>query len=581
VKGKPRSIRQAQAIQAARMREQGRSWAEIGAAFQAAYRVNPRVALRQAHGWSQPQAAECWTELWPEDPKTFKNFSYWEQWPGRTGHSPSLETLDRLARLYECKVTDLLTDCRDYGAKPTAVTAPPTREVAASNGDTADVGAAIAGPGSLEPSPAERQGAGAAEPGSVGLTGLGASAATPEPAGFAQAFSEMPAISASTLQAALEVIRQAEANEPGDKSTDSDEPARRLRRRNLLLEASSALAVVAAAPVLEVPRVAGAARPWRGQTDASIVNFTGEVVAGLRRLGGAVGPRITLQPAMALRSAMAALARNMPEIVTSQALTTYGDLTQLIGWLMFNLGDHKAARYYYDDARAAGYRAGNYDLVAYTLSAASQLAAVRHRPRQAVDHARAALQAAKASGSPYALAYAADVLARAYAAAGRVGRCRGALDKEREALGLIAEDTPRSPWWYFYDRSFYWGTECECAIRLNMPVDACDAASRSLGLVAPLNLHNSALTLAFRAEALIKQRDYDEACVALADSARLTTLNSSHRIARRVDLLRRQLRVVGDTPAVRELDEKLAEYRRARAASDPPDLAPTETAGVI
>jgi hypothetical protein len=286
-----------------------------------------------------------------------------------------------------------------------------------------------------------------------------------------------------------------------------------------------------------------------------------------------------LQPAMALRSAMASLARNMPEIVTGQALTAYGDLTALIGWLMFNLGDHKAARYYYDDARAAGYRSGNNDLVAYTLSAASQLAAVRQRPRQAVDHAQAALQAAKASGSPYALAYAADVMARAYAAAGRVGRCQGALDKERDALAMITDDTPRAPWWYFYDRSFYWGTESECALRLNMPVDACDAASRSLGLVTPFNLHNSALTLAFRAEALIKQREFDEACIALADSARLTTLNSSRRIARRVELLRRQLRVIDDTPAVRELDEKLDEYRRARAASEPPDLANADPAG--
>ena len=55
----------------------------------------------------------------------------------------------------------------------------------------------------------------------------------------------------------------------------------------------------------------------------------------------------------------------------------------------------------------------------------------------------------------------------------------------------------------------------------------------------------------------------------LADSARLTTLNSSRRIARRVDTLRRQLREVEDSPAVRELDEKLEEYRRARAASEP------------
>ncbi len=560
------------------------------------YRVNPRVALRQAHGWSQPQAAERWTELWPDDPKTFKSFSYWEQWPGQTGHSPSLDTLDRLARLYQCKVTDLLTDCQDYGARPVAGLR--VRDRAAGHGPTQAYGHNLTQPYGHNLSEAyghslsEAYGHGLSEayghslseayghslseaygrsPGQAAIAGRDRS--LPVPVTRAAAPDEAPDVSATTLHAALELIRQAEASvieQPGD----ADEPGIRLRRRTLLLEASTALAVVAAAPVLEVPRIAGTTRSGRIQPDLAIVGYTGEVVAGLRRLGGAVGPRITLQPAMALRSAMAAFARSMPEIVTSQALTAYGDLTQLIGWLMFNLGDHKAARYYYDDARSAAYRAGNNDLVAYTLSASSQLAAVRQRPRHAVDHAQAALQAARASGSPYAVAYAADVTARAYAAAGQVGRCQAALDREQEALGTISDDTPRSPWWYFYDRSFYWGTESECALRLDMPVDASDAARRSLGLVTPLNLHNSALTLAFRAEALIKQGEYEEACETLADSARLTTLNSSRRISRRVELLRRQLRVADDLPAVRELDEKLAEYGRARAASEHADDAP-------
>lgn len=535
MKGKPRSVRQAQALHAAKLRQQGRSWAEVGAVFQVTYRVNPRVALRQAHGWSQPQAAERWNDLWPDDPKTFKNFSYWEQWPGQTGHSPSLDTLDKLARLYECKITDLLADCRDHGARLEPLAGPQLR-------------GRVPG-GSGQPcSPPGRPSAAVSTP----------------------AAGEIPDFSAATLRAALEMIRQAEESAGGPPG-DGDEPDRRVRRRTLLLEASSALAVVAAAPMLEVPRIASGTRSGRALTDAAIVGYTSEVVAGLRRLGGAVGPRITLHPAMALRSAMAALARSMPEIVTGQALTAYGDLTQLIGWLMFNLGDHKAARYYYDDARAAAYRAGNDDLVAYTLAAASQLAAVRQRSRHAVDHAQAALQAARSSGSPYAIAYAADVTARAYAASGQAGRCQAALDREQEALATITDDTPRAPWWYFYDRSFYWGTESECALRLNRPVDASDAARRSLGLVTPLSLHNSALTLAFRTEALIKQGEYEEACEALADSARLTTLNSSRRIARRVELLRRQLRVADDLPAVHDLDEKLAEYRRARAASEPAD----------
>lgn len=555
--GKPRSVRQAQALHATQLREEGRTWAEIGVIFQSVYRVNPRVAIRQAHGWSQPQAAQRWTEIWPDDPKTFKNFSYWEQWPGQTGHAPSLETLDRLARLYQCKVTDLLGDCSDYGPMPAAMLAVRDR--------------AAAGPVHVPVQAGDRDFYRAHGLPCDSGAGLAAGRGPADRAHAAQgnsAADRVPAVSTAALQAALETIRRAQITQLIQAGSVTEEPGPRLRRRTLLLDASSALAVVAAAPVLEVPRLVAGSRPGKLNADLAIVHYTSEVVAGLRRLGGTVGPRITLQPAMALRSAMSALGRSVPEVVTSHALTAYGDITQLIGWLLFNLGDHKAAWYYYDDARAAAYRAGNNDLVTYTLAAASQLAASRRRPAHAIDHAQASLVAAKASGSPYAVAYASDVAARAYAAAGQAGRCQAALDREQEALGLITEDTPRAPWWYFYDRSFYWGTESECALKLDLPVDASDAARRSLGLLAPVNCHNSALTLAFRAEALIKQDEISEACETLADSARLTTLNSSRRISARIAALRRELRSVDDTPAVRELDEKLAEYRKARAMSE-------------
>jgi hypothetical protein len=101
-----------------------------------------------------------------------------------------------------------------------------------------------------------------------------------------------------------------------------------------------------------------------------------------------------------------------------------------------------------------------------------------------------------------------------------------------------------------------------------MPVEASDAARRALDLLGPLNCHNSALTLALRAEGLIRQNEITQACETLADSARLTTLNSSRRISARIVALRRELDFAEDTAAVRELDEKLAEYRKARAASE-------------
>jgi transcriptional regulator with XRE-family HTH domain len=528
VTGKPRSVRQAQIAQAAHLRELGQSWADVAAHFQSAYHVNPRVALRQAHGWSQPQAADRWNARWPDDPKTFKSFSYWEQWPAPTGHPPSLDTLDRLAQLYECRITDLLTDCADYGTVPRTST--PGLEVQ-----------------DRPPAPDR------------------------EPMRKPAVVAQQAPVSAGVLQAALETIRQAENGELARAADpEADAPANRLRRRTLLLEASSALAVMAAAPVLEVPRLVGAVRSGRSKVDPGVVSFAGEVVAGMRRLAAAVGPRITMPPAMALRSAMTALARTAPEIVTGEALTAYGDLTQLVGMLMFNLGDHKAAQYYYNDARAAAYRAGNNDLVAYTLAAASTLAITRHRPRYAIDHALAARQAASASGNAYAIAFASDVTARAYALAGQRSRCEAALDRERQALDHVAADTPRASWLHFYDESFYWGTEAECYLKLREPVVAWAAAEHSLRLVQPHDLFNAALTRAFRVEALIKQREVEPACEALADMAKLTTMNSSKRITGRIDALRSQLGEF-DTGAVRELDERLAEYRRARALGEADD----------
>lgn len=46
-----------------------------------------------------------------------KNISYWEQWPGVTGHQPSLPVLGRLAEIYECSVSDLLADFCDHRHK--------------------------------------------------------------------------------------------------------------------------------------------------------------------------------------------------------------------------------------------------------------------------------------------------------------------------------------------------------------------------------------------------------------------------------------------------------------------------------
>lgn len=111
---KPRSLRQEQKQLADNLRHNGTPWAEVANYFRERYRINMRVAFRLAHGWSQREAADAWNDRWPAEPKTFKNFSYWELWPADTGHTPSLDVLIRLAELYDCHVADMLSDCNDY-----------------------------------------------------------------------------------------------------------------------------------------------------------------------------------------------------------------------------------------------------------------------------------------------------------------------------------------------------------------------------------------------------------------------------------------------------------------------------------
>lgn len=115
-----RSLKQQQRELTTRLRAQGRTWTEIAAEFRDQYGVNVRAALRMARGWSQRDAADEWNKRWPDDPKTFKNFSYWELWPASTGHAPSLDVLSRLAEMYACGIADLVTDCADFRARDTA-----------------------------------------------------------------------------------------------------------------------------------------------------------------------------------------------------------------------------------------------------------------------------------------------------------------------------------------------------------------------------------------------------------------------------------------------------------------------------
>jgi hypothetical protein len=286
------------------------------------------------------------------------------------------------------------------------------------------------------------------------------------------------------------------------------------------------------------------------------------MVPHLRRQGDVLGAASTLPSALAYRRIAEQLAKAAPSSARERAISVYAELTQLAGWLCFNMGDHPAAERFYDDARSAAHDARDVELVTYILCTMSHLATERGKPRVGIDHAIAAAAWAEQTGSPHARAYAADVAVRALIADGQETRSAVTLDREYAALRTIEQDdSPRKSWWYFYDESFYWGTSAQHALRFREPQQVLDAVERSLGLIDQGNLHNRSFKLLFRAEALIRQDHIGPACETLTDVVALTSVNTTRRIDQRLQTLRAGLDPWKRTKAVRELDLAIGSYR--------------------
>lgn len=254
------------------------------------------------------------------------------------------------------------------------------------------------------------------------------------------------------------------------------------------------------------------------------------------------------------------LAKSAPSTFQQRATSAYAELTQLVGWLCFNMGDYHSAQHYYDDARSAAHDAKNVELVTFVLCSMSHLATWQGKPRIGLDHAVAATVWAKQANSPLAQAYAADVAVRAYVADNQPDKFRETLDQEHAALTAVRSDVPTASWWYVCDESCYWRAVGECALKLHQPEAAIHALDKSLALVDPAHLHNNAFRLLFRAEARIQQAAIDEASSMIGNVARRTVVGRSQRIAQRINSLRGLLAPWERTRPVRELDKQLAAY---------------------
>jgi hypothetical protein len=516
------------------LRADGRSWVEVAAVLRQRYRVNPRVALRYAHGWSQRQAAIEWNHRWPDEPKTVKNFSYWESWPSSTGHAPTFDNLAKLAHLYECAVSDLLADLPDYRHLDTTASRP-TTELSTSTPDAElmlPTGTAATAEGvSLLPSPDNfavvlMQYLGSLVPSNHSVT------ATPRDRD--RIFNQLVQILTSW--------------------------AHTMKRRELLRTlgwAAAAASTYYAIDIEEQLRVASVfSKPSR--IDAQTVEHIETVLWRCQRQDDALGPQAALDTVLAQRNFARVLARDCPDSLRTRMLSVLSNASRHAGWLSFDLNDFDSARYYYEDARALAHEAGNIELGAFVLCNMSHLATWQRQPRVGIDHAVAAGEWAKRTDDRSLQAYAADVAARAYAADGQADKCLAALDAAGNGVSMAGDQQPG--YVYFYDEGVHTMTRCLCHLELRDPQRAALYAHQAVNTLDRSYARNVALATVHLSVAYAQSGEVDEAARLLGDAGAMAACNSSARLVGQLAEARTALRPWQHTTLVQALDERLASF---------------------
>lgn len=534
--GEPRSQKQQRERLVRSLRAEGKSWVEVAEALRQRYRFNARVALRYAHEWSQRQAADEWNKRWPDELKTFKAFSCWEQWPSRSGHAPTFDNLNKLAELYECAVSDLLSDLPDFRHRDRIP----------------DAGIALAARKSNIPVVPHDL------PKPVTAAGL-------------QLPDDIAALLLPYLGEAWALVRSNFAS-ARDRDIAYDRLVRlfsgwadSMKRRELLRILGCAASAVAGAPLLEGLHSEEQARAARAveapsRVDATTIDHIEAVLWRCIRQDDALGAQATLDTVLAQRNLVRLILPECPTALRPQLISLYSHHSLQAGWLLYDLNDFDGAGYYFEHARGTAHEAENTALGAFVLCMMSHLATWRGRPRVGIDHAMAAQGWAAQTDEPRLHAYAADVAARAYAGVGQKTLCLRQLENIAGNLATVSDGAANDSVAHFYSKGQFAGTKSLCLFQLHDTPGALSAAKEALTIADPTFVRNFAFAKLYLGEAYTAAGGIHEAAATIAEAAALAVRNRSARLVGRVRSARDQLARCQVPSVVRDLDEQLHAY---------------------
>jgi tetratricopeptide (TPR) repeat protein len=233
-----------------------------------------------------------------------------------------------------------------------------------------------------------------------------------------------------------------------------------------------------------------------------------------------------------------------------------GDIATLLGWQSLDTGRTARAWKYFRRAADAAKEAENPALEAFAIAEAAYIPLLGGNHRAALPLLREARDLAPPASSPAFRAWLCGAEAEAHAVAGEVNACLRALDCAEAALAMAQPDeTPR--WVAHFDRSHLARWRGQCLVQLARPAAAQPVLQEAVRSVDPSFVRARASTLVDLATSFVQQGEIDEGCRVATQALTLARNTRSARCEQRIVVLRSQVQLGADTPAVQQLDEQL------------------------
>ncbi len=292
-----------------------------------------------------------------------------------------------------------------------------------------------------------------------------------------------------------------------------------------------------------------------GMTDVQIIR---EMTQTFRRLDNRFGgghARSTLTSYLASDVLPLLRAGRYRDAVRRDLFTAVAELTQLAGWMAYDVGDPDSGRRYLQQAMRHCQDIGDDALTGEMLAGMSHQAAFLRSPVLATDLARAAKDKAKAVGVPVLISESAVMEAHGLALANDANGCLAALRESEQAFAAAeARDAPE--WLAYFDGAYLAAKFGHCLRDLGRPIEAERFARRSLDMIEGYD-RGRLFNLVLLASVLADQHKIEEACETSLAALRIAShVRSARSDAYLTDLSRRLAPFRGE-PVVQLLDEQM------------------------